>query len=149
MSFQTSTAWLAVVVHKTVRQLNDDGGVDIGVICQWNGQDVTLLIDSSPETDIDRSILACLDVGDRFSVKGRMSVTPILDNGNVALRVSLVIQELKDGPEKSDKSYTAKSSSENKASGSSESNSDGASSESSESSSDGASSKSSEAGSDI
>jgi len=94
MSFQTPTAWLAVVVHKIVRQLNDDGGVDIGVICQWDGQDVTLLIDSSPETDIDRSILACLDVGDRFSVKGRMLVTPILDNGIVALRVSLVYRKI-------------------------------------------------------
>jgi len=136
MNFQVPTAGLSLAVRKTVRQLNEDGTVDIDVICRWDGQDVTLICDPSPETDIDRTFLARLDVGDRVLVKGRMTVQQIPDNTSAALHVSLFVQTA----ENPDKSYSPKFGSSKESGGDKSSSHNGSSSDSGSNSDSGSSS---------
>jgi hypothetical protein len=150
MSFQFPTAWLSLVVRQTIRELNKDGGIDAGVICQWGGQDIALMHDPSSRKSIGRAFLTRIEVGDRILVRGKMRGVSFFDGQNTpATRLSLLIHKVKAVIKRTEETKNdggfgsdGESSSDDDSSSNSESSSDD------ESSSDGKSSSDSESSSD-
>lgn len=84
------------MVHKTMHRLAKDSGIGTGVICQWDEQDVALMHDASSGTKIDRAYLSHLEVGDRILVRGKTTVTLLLDeNNNLDTHLSLLVHKTK------------------------------------------------------
>ncbi|KAF9177865.1 hypothetical protein BGZ51_008307 [Haplosporangium sp. Z 767] len=96
MSVQLSTAWMDLVVRRTTHRLDNDEETNTEVVCQWDGQDVTLLHDHSPGTEVDKAYITSLKIGNRISVRGKMTITPYLNqHKNAAMRVSLLVHKVK------------------------------------------------------
>ncbi|KAF9177632.1 hypothetical protein BGZ51_008509 [Haplosporangium sp. Z 767] len=123
MSVQLSTAWMTLVIQRTTHQLDNDEGTNTDVVCQWDGQDMTLVHDHSPGTKVDKASITSLEVGNRISVRDKITITPYLNqHKNAAMRVSLLVHEAKTMLEQTDELGSDESSSDEPSSDESNSN---------------------------